>query len=266
MIGNRGVDGDLGWINRRFQAIQRQIDSLRSERRAEATTVGDGGLRIDGGELVALDADGSILFRIGTLDLGDRGTVAYRDNGTIALEVRKLVDAAYVGQSVAIYDAGGKRVFMTEDLLGGLRAPYLEHPFQPVAPSTGTAVTCGPYGWERVTTSTSFQTLFVYDGKRQNPFLDLKVAAVCSDATTAGEVQIVNLATGLPLDDFFNPDPWLGQIPAGTTSYLVIDPSPTRAVAADGIAAHAYMRLGIQVRRTAGAGSITLAVPQAIGG
>ncbi len=265
-MDSRGIDTDPGWINRKLQALQRQIDALRSERRASATTVGTGGLRIDGGELVAVDADGSVLFRVGTLELGDRGTVAYRDNGSIAFEIRKLVDAAYVGQSVAIYDAGGTRVLATEDLLGGLRKPFLEHPFQPYSATSGTAVTCGPYGWERTTSSTSFETLFVYDGKRQNPFLDLKLAAKCSDGTTAGEVRIVDLATGIPLGDFFNPDAWLGVIAAGTTSYAVIDPSPTQAVAADAGAPQGYMRLGVQARRTAGTGSITLSVPQAIGG
>lgn len=33
MIGNRGIDTDPGWVNRKLQAMQRQIETLRSERR-----------------------------------------------------------------------------------------------------------------------------------------------------------------------------------------------------------------------------------------
>ena len=267
----RGIDNDPGWINREIQKLRREVESLRSERRAAATSIETGDIRlanggsliVDGGDVVMLDVDGSEIFRIGAMEFGDRGMVIKRENGETALEVRRL-SGAFGEQGLAIY-ANGTRLLETDELFGGLRRPFFEHPFQPVSATPGTAVTCGPYGLERSTTSGTFETLFVYDGKRQNPLLDLKVAALCSDGTTAGEVRIVDLATGTQLPGFLDPA-WLGVIAAGTTTYTVLDPTAGQAVAASAASAMSYVRLGIQVRRTAGSGSITLAVPQSIGG
>lgn len=59
----RGIDTDLGWINRRFTKVEREIEGLRSERRGAATTIGSGGLTIEsGGDLRILDASGMVVF------------------------------------------------------------------------------------------------------------------------------------------------------------------------------------------------------------
>jgi len=266
VIDNRGLDRSVHAIPREIKEIWKAINALRSERRTASTTIGDGGLRIDGGDLVMLSEDGDEVFRIGPMQLGDRGLVVRHDDGTVAIEMRRLSGANFVSHAVAIRDHLGISAVETDGLFGGARAPFLEHPFQPVAATTGTPVTCGPYGWERTTSAGTWETLFVYDGKRQNPFLDVKLAALCSDATTAAEVRLVNLADGQPLPDFNNPTAWMGVVPAGTTAYAVLDPGPAQAVVGEVGAAHTYIRLGIQARRTAGTGSITLAVPQSIGG
>lgn len=272
----RGIDtGDPGWFNRRLLELKREIEALRSERRASATTVGEGGslfirglLRIAG----ALDLTGTLsmkseddveMVRIGDMTYG-RGFELKRDDGSPALLFRKAFSNSTM-QTWVLTDRLGQGL-VSENALGpGLLRPALEHPFQPVAATTGVAVTCGPYGWERQTSSAAWETLFVYDGKVQNPFLDLKFAAFCSDGTTAGEIQVVDLASGLPLAGFFQPA-WLGDIPVGTTAYFIVDPPSTRIVTPGISDFGSYMRLGVQVRRTAGAGSITLAVPQSIGG
>lgn len=240
------VEQDPAALARRITDLQRQINELRSERRGGATSV-------DRGSFLVTDPVSGEIFRIGDMEFGDRGLIVHRNDGTPAFEIRKLSPAPLVGQSVTIYDRNGTTaVFSVDGLIGGLRNPYLEHPFQPVSATSGTPVTCGPYGLERTTSSASFETLFVYDGKRQNPLLDLKVAGRCSDGTTAGEVRVVNLATGLPLSDYFGGPTWLGVFPAGTTSYLVVDPLNSQAVSADAAATGGFMRLGVQVRRKVG--------------
>lgn len=271
----RGIDNDPGWINRKFSELKREIESLRSERRAAATTIAEGGslfvrglLRIAG----ALDLTGTLsmkseddveMVRIGDMEFG-RGFELKRDDGTQALGFRKAFSNSTT-QSWVLTDRSGQVVVAENALSGGLSRPHLELPLQPFSATSGTAVTCGPHGWERTTSSTTWETLYVYDGKVQNPFLDFKFAAICSDGTTSGEVQVVDLDTGTPLAGFFEPA-WLASIPLATTTYFVVDPPSTRIIAPDITEVGAYMRLGVQVRRTAGTGSITLAVPQSIGG
>lgn len=274
-MDSRGIDTDPGWVNRKLQNLQDQINAMRSERRAASTTIGEGGslfirglLKIAGsldltGTMSMKSADDVEMVRIGDMPYG-RGFELKRDDGTPALRFRKPFSNSTT-QAWTLQDRQSQVVVAESDLTPGLGRPHLEHPLQPVAATSGTAVTCGPHGWERQTSSTSWTTLYVYDGKVQNPFLDFKFAALCSDATTAGEIQVIDLNTGSPLPGYFEPA-WVGTVPAGTTTYLVVDPPNTRITTPGISSVGAYMRLGVQVRRTAGTGSITLAVPQSIGG
>lgn len=211
--------------------------------------------------------DGEELFRLGDMEFG-RGVEMKRDNGILAFVLSKVFEVS-AQQTWSLRDQRGEQVVAENGLGPGLLQPFLEYPFQPVAAASGTAApTCGPWGWERTTSSGSWTTLFAYDGKVQNPFLDLKFAAVCSDGTTAGEVQVVDLNTGVPLAGFLLPA-WVGAIPAGTTVMTLLDPDPAWILLPIwGPTEHVgdQMRIGLQCRRTAGAGSITVSVPQAIGG
>jgi hypothetical protein len=210
--------------------------------------------------------DGTELFRMGSMTYG-RGVTMARDNGSIAFQLLKPFAVSTL-QSWGFYDQAGQIVVAESSIGPGLFRPHLDLPFQPVAAASGSAVSCGPYGFERSMASTSWTTLFVYDGKAQNGLLDLKVAAMCSDGTTAGQVQIIDTVSGVPLSGYLLPA-WVGAIPTGTTSMTVVDPTPDAVILpvyGPGQAVGDQMRLGIQVRRTAGTGTITLAVPQAIGG
>lgn len=275
-LDSRGIDTrDPGWFNRELKRLERMIEALRSERRAASTTIAEGGSMLIRGLLGVVGAldltgtlsmkseDGDELVRLGDMEFG-RGFELKRDTGVSALVFRKPF-ALSETQTWGLLDTQGQAVVTENELGPGLGSPALEHPFQPYAATSGTAVTCGPYGWERTTTSATWETLYVYDGKAQNGFLDLKLAAFCSDGTTAAEVQVVDLASGTPLPGFLEPA-WLGVVPVATTSYLVVDPPNTRIRIPGAGDFGSYMRLGIQVRRTAGSGSITLAVPQSIGG
>lgn len=265
----------LAQLHRDIRALKAAVAFLRSSRDLVGRATVDVGknliikgvLRVVGGldltgTLSMKTTDGTELFRMGDMTFG-RGIAMTRDNGSEAIVLRKPFSNGDQQQWV-MYDQNGAAVIAENPLTGGLSRPYLEHPFQPVSDTSGTAITCGPYGLERTTSATGWTTLFAWDGKRQNGFLDLKIAAVCSDGTTAGEMQVVNLDTMVPLPGYVLA-PWLATIPAGTTTLTLFDPTPDQVDTA-GVGVGAQLRLGLQVRRTSGSGSITVAVPQAIGG
>lgn len=261
----------------RIKDLERTVAFLRSSRDLVGRASVDAGkslavrgiLRVIGaldvtGTASIRSATGAELIRLGDMDLGDRGYVFSRENGVPVLEMQRTNDTVE-DQAWALYDNAGNPIVSEEVFFHGLKRPCLEHPFQPVAPAFGTALTCGPYGIERTTSSAAFETLFAYDGKRQNAFLDLKFSAHCSDGTTAAELRVVNLDTGLALPDLFQPIPWLGVVPAGTTTPWILDPAFTQGVIYE-LPVGATMRLGVQARRTAGTGTVTVAVASSIGG
>lgn len=251
--GIRRTDTSDGRHNRQIRELWAAIRELRSAKRVITNIT------------VPRDDGGGNIVDIGDMPHGDRGLRFWREDGVAAFEMRKTLDASSP-QVWRLFDRNETPVVAENAFGRGLAKPHLEHPLQPVAATSGTALTCGPYGIERTTTSATFETLFAYDGRAQNYFLDLKFAAVCSDGSTAGEIQVVDLNTGTARPGFAL-SPWLGEIPAGTTTTTIIDPTPAQVltmVPEDG--AGGYQRLGVQVRRTAGAGSITIAVAQATGG
>jgi hypothetical protein len=265
----------LSDLKRRLRKLEADVRFLRSSRDligrasvdAGKNLIIRGALRVVGaldltGTMSMKSAAGDELVRMGDMPFG-RGFELKRDNGIQAYVLAKPFTEDDQ-QTFHLIDQFGADLFSESPLTGGIYRPHLEHPFEPISATSGTAVLCGPYGFERTTSSATFETLFMHDGKRQNGFIDLKIAAKCSDGTTAGVVQLVDLATGLPLPGFFLPS-WLAVIPAGTTSMTVFDPSPDQALIA-GFAVGAPMRLGLQARRTAGAGSITVSIAQSIGG
>lgn len=272
----RGYDDSLGNLRKDLEDLRALVKESLAAKRLARSAMAEGGSMIIRGILTIagrLDVMGDVLLksgagddvvRMGTMPHGDTGLEFRREDGTQAFSMAKPFGPDSP-QMWLLYDRIGQQVVAENSLGPGLSRPHLEHPVQPVAATSGTAVTCGPYGWERQTSSTAWVTLFAYDGKVQNPFVDFKFAAFCSDGTTAGEIQVVDLETGTPLSGFLE-GAWVGSVPAGTTAYLIVDPPSTRVATPDVSDFGSYMRLGVQVRRTAGTGSITIAVPQAIGG
>ncbi len=59
-MDNRGIDFDPGWVNRELQDLRRQIEGLRSERRAQSTTVEDGDFTVSGGGAVVIKDGGDL--------------------------------------------------------------------------------------------------------------------------------------------------------------------------------------------------------------
>ena len=265
-----------GWVRRELRELRKEIREMRAEKRLATSTVGEGGsLQVVGelavvgeidltGDLSMKSGDGAEMIRMGDTAYG-RGLEFMRSNGVAAFLLRKAFSTS-TRETWSLLDAGGVSVVEENALGAGLGRPFLELPFQPYAATSGTAVTCGPYGFERTTSSTSWETLFAYDGKAQNYLIDFKFAAMCSDATTAAEIQVVNLDDGTPRPGYLLSS-WLGAVPAGTTTMTVLDPSPDKVISrVSTVGAGGYQRLGVQVRVTAGTGTVTLAIPQAMGG
>lgn len=152
--------------------------------------------------------------------------------------------------------------YIADSQLGtGLGRPLLAMPVQPMA-ATSTSTTCGPSGWERDTASGVFETLFRHDGVRQNVCWAPVVTVWCSDATTAGQLQFVDLDSGGVLVEALSAVS-VYTIPAGSSAVDVAPSVPGLLLPQQyGTPIH----LGVQARRTAGAGTITLAVKQSIGG
>lgn len=152
--------------------------------------------------------------------------------------------------------------YIADSQLGtGLGRPLLAMPIQPMA-ATSTFTTCGPSGWEQDTVSGVFETLFRHDGVRQNVCWAPVVTAWCSDVTTAGELQFVDLDTGAVLVEALSTVS-VYTIPAGSSEVDVAPGAPGLLLPQE---YGAPIHLGVQARRTAGTGNITLAVKQSIGG
>lgn len=152
--------------------------------------------------------------------------------------------------------------YVADSQLGtGLAKPLLAMPTQPVA-ATPTFAICGPNGWEQDTNSATFETLFQHVGVRQNVCWAPAVSVTCSDGTTAGQLRFVDLDTGLALQEALAPVS-VYAVAAGSTDVDLAPAAPGLLLPQE---YGTPIRLGVQARVTAGAGSITVAVTQSIGG
>lgn len=227
-----------------------------------AKIVGAGAVVIGERQMVVLDDSGSEILRIGDMLHGDRGLRITREKGgAVAMEMRKAF-ANSSSQVVTIRDASGNLLVEEEALGPGLGKPNLSIPMLPVT-AASTTPSVGPWG-PQVTgiTSATFVTTHQAWFARANNWAQFRIQVAASDTTTAAEVQVLDPASGLPLAAFFA-SPWLGTRAAGSTGYVEL-------VAGGGSvllpgASHERISVAVQVRRTAGTGSLTVAVPEAHG-
>lgn len=254
----RGVDTDLGWVNRELTRLRREIESLRSERRAASTTIGNGNLVIDGGDVTMLDVDGSVMFLLGGQLNGDRGVTISRESGVAAFAIRKSFPTSNK-QTVVITDANGLPLVAEESLGNGLSHPFLPIPLQP-ATATSSSLSTGPWGYEITSSSTTYETTHQAWYARHNQFGLFRIRVAASDTTTAGEVRVINVGTGVGLGPFLSPA-WTGVRAAGSTAYTEIV-SPGLNLPGT---MHTSISVAVQVRRTAGTGTLTVAVPESRG-
>lgn len=257
-------------IEQRFRDIERLLRDLASSafRRPKFEvsegdlTISGGDLIVDGGDFQLLDTDGSMVFRLGPQLHGDRGVSMLRVDGTEAVAVRKRFSGS-TDQSIGIYDRNSKQLLVEEELGDGFAAPFFPLDVQPYLAASA-AVQAGPHGFEVATTATSFTSTHHLEFFRQNQYLRIRVAVKASDTTTAAEVQVVNADTGNALRTFLAPQTWVGSRVAGSTGYTILEAGGTVPLVAPG-ALGSIARLRVQVRRTAGTGTLTVAVPFASG-
>lgn len=180
---------------------------------------------------------------LGPLPTGDVGLELRRQDGTLALRV----GASGIGASrtdVGIYDKSGGLIFGdSASVPDGIGRPSLSWPLLPADGADA-----------RSTTSGTFVTVFNAVGRKSNAAVELRFWGSCSDGTTAGEVRLVDFSD-VPLLDLAGAAQVPTPIPAGTTSPALLVTDPCR-IAGEPYDTSLYVR--VQVRRTAGAGTVTV--------
>lgn len=225
-----------------------------------AAIVGAGAATLGDRDFIVIDDDGTEILRIGDQQFGDRGITISREDGTLALSIRKRLAGAGT-QSLELRDDNGNVILSESEFGTGLDYPWLPLVVQPWS-ATSAAVQTGPHGLEGpAVTSGTFVTTHMVELPRMNQQTRWRFAIKASDATTAGEVQVIRESTGVALTKFLQPA-WVGTRAAGSTGYVDVDPGAPLVLPGSYIT---MMRLLVQVRRTAGAGSLTCAVPFAHG-
>lgn len=245
---------------RALKAQQRTQGTASSHALSGSTITAEGAQVLTGsltvaGEVTVLDEDGSVLFKIGTQEHGDRGIALFRDDGSRALVVKRTFSAADSRQALRFYDADG-RITGGDSILSfaGFDAPHVPIPFTPVDVASSAHA--------QATSSATFVPLFEHYGYRQNPGLQLKVKAWCSNGTTSADIQVWDVLGGVYLETYEGlPPATVINVPTGTTTPTVFtfDSSVLPGQMSD------PMRLEIHAKVTAGAGSVSVAVLQSFG-
>lgn len=254
-------------LEARFRKLEQAVKALAAavtrrpkfEVSSGDLTINGGDLVVDGGDFLLLDTDGSTVFRLGPQEHGDRGVSIYREDGPVALSVSQLFEGSGQ-QEIRIMDRFGNEIVGEESLGSGLSAPWLSIPLQPVM-DTPASPQAGPWGWEVPVATTAWTTAHQGWFSRTNQFASFRLRIAASDTTTAAEARVVDAATGTVLGQFLEP-PLVGGRAAGSTDYaevllesLVVLGSPNTS-----------QSVQVQVRRTAGAGTLRVAVPESRGG
>lgn len=253
MSARPNLPADLGNL---LNDVLRRLRALETAPRLRNSSISDGGLvvrgggglTVGGGSAFTVEApDGTEVIRAGLQPNGDYGITMSRQDGTLAARIANPFTGDPGGQVVELYDrAGGVLVGDTAFAASGAGAPSLDHVFVPVVSRV-----------EQATASASFTDLYEWRGRKHNAYLRPRFIVRCSDATTAGEVQVVDRLNGdAGLYGFFQPA-WVGAVAAGTdTDTELLPPYALLLPGNVGFDCH----LVIQGRVTAGAGTLSVSV------
>jgi hypothetical protein len=250
-----GVAGQLdpyGEINRKLAEMQRQIDQLRAAPRAQATTIGDGGLVVTGdGGVSVIDSFENILFAFGALSdplpggVTQYGLLVYRqhaDGTPGSLAVSMYAGTGVQPQTVGLWDDAGNALWTDDGVAGqGIGRPYLSFPVAPFNSALWPA-----------TSASSWAKLIIAAPPKQHPKVVFKGAAV-TPAGVTGQLRLWDANTGTQVGSTVTV---AGQ-PAGVN--WQIGPDVLSGAHMD------TMQLELQGQITAGAGSISATVYAAYG-
>lgn len=133
---------DPGRMNRRIAELEGQVKELRAAKRAEATTIGGGGITVTAeGGINVVDDFGNYLATLGALttDLPGGGTqygwLVYRQTadgtpGTLAFSM--FAGTGALPQTVGLWDNAGNTLWTDDGIAGqGIGRPYLSFPMVP---------------------------------------------------------------------------------------------------------------------------------------
>lgn len=224
-----------------------------------------GFLKVDGGDIIVLNSDGYEVLRFGQMDFGDQGVKLMRENGSVAIHVRKLFAETDPQQVFQILDRDGRVIAGDAGLaFGGFDAPHIPLSFIPTNYDSSTNA--------QSTSSGTFVATHEHRGFRQNPYFRPQFMVKCSDGTTAGEIRLYDVIGAGYLIGFFAGIRSV-MVPTGTTSYTLFELNYDAGLGAGAYTEVALpgamsdaMHLEVHVRRTAGAGSITVAPVRTVAG
>lgn len=238
---------DQNYLMRRLDTLERRIRELEAARSSEQTTVGRGGMVIQGGSITLKQNSGVTSAYLGHLVLPggtpSAGIILYRHNGSEYFVLAGDPSA----QFFAFRDEALNIVISDDAASGqGLATPYI-----PVnAFPTRLLLTAGS---GESTVSGTFGPLWTIQAHKQHPRLRVGMYITTSDTTTTAEIRMRDANTGAILD---GPD----AIGAGNNLYLLYE----LIGVVDG--AHlAGIKIEIDARRTAGAGTVYMILAYAEG-
>lgn len=262
----RYTPSDIAWLNSELARLERKIDEARYAQNLDASTLEGvldviGSIILEGdGNLTVLTPGGQPILQIGPQPYADQGFTLTRESGVPAIMMRKQFLAS-TDQSLDMRDRFLNAI-LTEGAFGaGIEAPWIDLPMRPVGTAGGQAApTIGLYGWERTSTSSTPATVFRCDSTRQNATGRFRFMCKVSAAGTTGDVRVVDLDnSNAVLNEWFGSG-WIGTFSSTTDT----------EVASPGLQLPSTfgqpLRLGVQISRTAGAGTVTVTVTQSNGG
>ena len=250
LLGPAGVAGNDVQITGPGAAEQR-VTTVRGILEIPGGSV----LLVDGGDVVMTANDGAELLRLGVQVMGDRGIQIKRNDGTVALHIKKLFTPDDNSQVFQLLDRDGRVIGGDAGLsTQGFDAPHMHLAFIPSNYDSSTNA--------QSTSSGTFVATHEHRGFKQNPFFRPQFMVKCSDATTAGEIQIYDAKGAAYLSGFFA-GVRKATIPAGTTAYTLFELDGSCVIPGR---MSEWISLQIHVRRTAGTGSITVAPVRTVSG
>jgi len=220
---------------RKIEELERRLRSLELSPRLGSAAIDDGSLT------VALN--GVPMLYVGELSGGNagyHGLEVFREDGTLAFIVG---GNAFPYQYWAMQDRTNHIVASDDAASGeGLARPYI--PYQVY---TGDSTL-----WPGVVGG-SFSLIQTLMGQKQHPKLHVEVAAICTDGTTSGQVRIFDYNNSTQLGSTWN-------VPTGTTGIIgnAWDVTPSAGWGS-------AVNIGIDARRTAGAGTMRIMTYMAYG-
>ncbi|MGZ0151869.1 hypothetical protein ACXJJ3_32755 [Kribbella sp. WER1] len=231
-------------IIRRIQSLEAEVRELRAARRLEASTIGRGGITVQGGAIILRDANGNEIARMGAREdllpspSGDvqPGFILRRNDGTIAFTLDDPDPNTYgYRQLLKMHDQQGHIIFQEDYVQGwGLSNPTFSHAMSPLTPNLWPGTALGTY-----------QNMLFAQLQVWNPLLDVGIVGTCTKTTpvTSGTIQL--LMGGLVVGTLTVPDD--GYYEKNFTIDFTTIP---------GMAPGSVVQLLVQAKRDAGAGSI----------